>query len=212
MKHFLIYKITNLINGRYYIGRHATTNINDDYMGSGKAIKNAIHKYGVENFKKEIIATTDNAESLWELEGEIVNESVVKDPKSYNMAYGGQSYLSGLKKHNPEAFLKHQRAAGKRGGRASITTRDRSWHAKGGSASSKKRSALYIYELITADGKVLILNGLDLKRVCEERGWNRNTLVSKKYQGENEPIKSGPLKGFRLTLISKPEKTTTLKH
>lgn len=204
MKHFLIYKITNLINGRYYIGRHATTNINDNYMGSGVAIKNAIYKHGVENFKKEIIATTDNAESLWELEGEIVNESVVKDPKSYNMAYGGQSYLNGLKKYNPEGFLEHQRAAGKVGGKASIARRDSSWHAKGGSASSKKRSALYVYELVTADGEVLVLNGLDLKRACEERGWNRNTLVSTKY--ENRPVKSGPLKGFRLTLISKPEK------
>ena len=37
---YVIYKITNNINGRYYIGRHATKNINDDYMGSGKAIKN----------------------------------------------------------------------------------------------------------------------------------------------------------------------------
>jgi hypothetical protein len=36
---YVIYKITNNINGRYYIGRHATKNINDDYMGSGKAIK-----------------------------------------------------------------------------------------------------------------------------------------------------------------------------
>lgn len=205
MKYFFIYKITNLINGRYYIGRHATTDLNDNYMGSGKAIKNAINKYGVENFKKEIIATVDTAEKLWELEREIVNESVVKDPQSYNMAYGGRAYLDGLKKHNPKAFLEHQRAAGKKGGKVSISKRDRSWHAKGGSASSKKRSALYMYELITVDGEVLVLNGVELKQVCKERGWNRETLVWIRHK--NRPVTSGPLKGFRLTQISKPKKS-----
>jgi hypothetical protein len=55
---YILYKITNLINGRYYIGRYATNNIYDSYMGSGIAIKNAIEKYGLENFVKEVIADT----------------------------------------------------------------------------------------------------------------------------------------------------------
>lgn len=41
--HYTIYKITNQINGKYYIGRHATKDVNDSYMGSGIGIRNAIH-------------------------------------------------------------------------------------------------------------------------------------------------------------------------
>ena len=47
MKH-IIYKITNKINDRIYIGAHSTDDINDSYMGSGKAIKAAQRKYGIE--------------------------------------------------------------------------------------------------------------------------------------------------------------------
>jgi hypothetical protein len=48
-----VYKITNLVNGKYYIGKdkHSIKN----YLGSGKIIKSAILKYGIENFKKEIL-------------------------------------------------------------------------------------------------------------------------------------------------------------
>ena len=43
MRH-LIYKITNKLNGKYYIGRHSTNNINDGYMGSGIGIKKCYKK------------------------------------------------------------------------------------------------------------------------------------------------------------------------
>lgn len=200
--YYIIYKITNHINGRYYIGRHATDNLDDGYMGSGKGIKNAIAKYGLDNFTKDIIATAETAAGLWQLEKDIVNETVVKDPLSYNMSYGGKHYLDGLKKYDKQAFIEHQRQAGLRGGKVSIATRNSAWHAKGGSASSRKKAALYKYKLTTSSGDVFDLDGNSLKAMCKENNWNYDTLIWTRHK--DRPVLSGPLAGFRLDQISKP--------
>jgi len=49
----IIYKTTNLINGRFYVGKDAYNK--KHYIGSGTILKQAIKKYGRENFKKEIL-------------------------------------------------------------------------------------------------------------------------------------------------------------
>ncbi len=84
------YKITNLINNKYYYGVHSTDNLNDGYMGSGKRIAIAIKKYGVENFKKEILKYFDSRIDMFEYEHSIVNENILKDPLCYNLAIGGK--------------------------------------------------------------------------------------------------------------------------
>lgn len=191
--YYIIYKITNQINGKYYIGRHATKNVNDSYMGSGIGIKNAIAKYGMENFTKEIIATADSRESLWDLEKEIVNEEVVKDPMSYNLSHGGKHYLHGLKQYDYDAFIEHQRKAGQQYAK-NFTSKDKSWHAKGGSASSLLRSKQYRYRILTNTNEEYIVNGVEFKELCAKKGWNYNTLHWKQSMGKY--ISRGKHKGF----------------
>ncbi len=49
-----VYRWTNQINGRWYLGSHAGTP-DDGYVGSGKAFRLAVEKYRLENFLREIL-------------------------------------------------------------------------------------------------------------------------------------------------------------
>ena len=84
-----IYKVTNLINGKIYIGVHKTKNFSDGYMGSGKVIQQAIKKYGRENFSKEIIEYFQTYEDALLKEKEIVNEDFLNSENTYNLRRGG---------------------------------------------------------------------------------------------------------------------------
>ena len=49
-----IYKITNTLNNKIYIGKREKSSLDENYWGSGKHIKYAIKKYGTDNFNREI--------------------------------------------------------------------------------------------------------------------------------------------------------------
>lgn len=93
---FLIYKITNLVNGKIYIGAHRTKDLNDGYMGSGTQITRAIKKYGLQNFKKDILFIFNSEEEMFAKEAEIVNKDFVLREDTYNITCGG--YGSDMKK------------------------------------------------------------------------------------------------------------------
>jgi len=65
---YYVYKITNNTTGKIYIGCHSTDNIDDGYMGSGKYLKRAYEKYGIENFTKTIISHHQSLVEMFEAE------------------------------------------------------------------------------------------------------------------------------------------------
>lgn len=88
MYHYL-YQITNIINGNFYIGIHSTTNLDDNYFGSGKRLKNAIKKYGKSNFIKTNIEFFKNRVDLSLKESIIVDYNFCNNENTYNIANGG---------------------------------------------------------------------------------------------------------------------------
>lgn len=91
-----IYLITNQINGKIYIGKHSTNKLNDRYMGSGIAVKNAIQKYGIENFSKDYLVFCDTKEQLNWLERYYIKKYNAQNSEiGYNIANGGDGgYLT----------------------------------------------------------------------------------------------------------------------
>lgn len=88
-KYYFIYKTTNNINNRFYIGAHGTNNLNDGYIGSGRNLKLAINKHGKDKFKFEILEYLDDYKSLMKREREIVNEEFLSNRIVYNSEVGG---------------------------------------------------------------------------------------------------------------------------
>lgn len=92
---YYLYKITNLLNHKIYIGCHQTTNLNDGYMGSGKALLLSQKKYGIHNFSKEILEFFDDTETMLLAEKRIVTKEFIQEDNNYNLAEGGKGGYKG---------------------------------------------------------------------------------------------------------------------
>jgi intein-encoded DNA endonuclease-like protein len=81
-----VYKITNLLNNKVYIGvRTHPDPDNDNYMGSSKIISNLINIEGINNFKKEILHYFDTRQEAENKEKEYLTEEFCNDPNTYNI-------------------------------------------------------------------------------------------------------------------------------
>ena len=112
--YYYVYQITNLLNGKIYVGKHKSAKhpSKNEYYGSGKQITTAIKKYGIENFKKEVLHYCSSLEEMADKEAEVVTEDFVKRPDTYNMHKGGPGgwdHYNGSNEHS-----KNSRKGGKK--------------------------------------------------------------------------------------------------
>lgn len=87
---YYIYRITNKINGKTYIGQHKYKKLNDSYMGSGVYLAKAKKKYGIENFEKEILYShIQYKETADDVERFAIAKERAIGKAEYNIADGG---------------------------------------------------------------------------------------------------------------------------
>ena len=90
-----VYITENLTNGKRYIGQKAAVEFDQSYKGSGKLLKLALAKYGVDSFKVSLLATAETYDELNDLERHYISEyDAVKDQSFYNLSSGGDVWGS----------------------------------------------------------------------------------------------------------------------
>ena len=112
----IIYKTTNLVNGKIYIGQKTSHRgkpiiseddlLQTDYYGSSKTLKEDIKKFGEENFVREVLETEINSkEELNAKETEYILKLDALNPEiGYNISKQSYPYMTGI--HHTEETKK----------------------------------------------------------------------------------------------------------
>jgi group I intron endonuclease len=109
-----IYKTTNLINNKIYIGQKRG-NFNNNYLGSGRCLKSAVRKYGKNKFKLEMVIESYSKREIDDLERKFIAEYRKQKGKKglYNIADGGNGCVGYKHSKKIRGILK-QRQTGKK--------------------------------------------------------------------------------------------------
>lgn len=206
--HHYIYKTTCNVTGKYYIGMHSTSNLEDGYIGSGQRLWKSIKKHGRENHSTEILEWLPDRSSLKLREKEIVNEELLTDPMCMNLALGGEGgngslFLTkdqlrkgainmNLKNWNDETFKKRQSTlASDRNKKlhALGILKAPNWKGKTHSTESKLKMSMAAKskspEKNSQFGTIWITNESDNRKIKRgdflPEGWRYGRVIKKSY-------------------------------
>lgn len=198
MKIMHVYRITNLINGKCYIGVTSRDpnfrwweHQNTASSGKGFALHQAIRKYGSEHFSFEVICCTKSKEDLGLLEKQLIadNDSLCFGGHGYNMTPGGDwttsigrvsvRDLTTGKTFQTDVtdprYIRGELVPANLGNKHSekvrkIISEKAKKNSKGALNSNAK-----IFRLVSPSGEVFILSGT-LQRFCTELGLKYSAL------------------------------------
>lgn len=102
-----IYKTTNIINQKIYIGQHKASEFKgQSYLGSGCLFRQAVNKYGKQNFFVELIDTAESREELDKKEQYWISYYNSRDKEiGYNQAPGGSVGNTGCKQSEHQKMV-----------------------------------------------------------------------------------------------------------
>lgn len=117
---FIVYKITNMINGKQYIGitKHSLKRRWQEHVNSANSLNDyyvfhkAIKKYGASNFQLEVLAKDLTKEEAQEKERLYIKQynTYYLNNKGYNMTFGGECNDHFLGEDAPSAVLTNKQA------------------------------------------------------------------------------------------------------
>ena len=85
-----VYKFTNKITGKIYVGKREKPTFDKHYWGSGTYWTNSLNKHGKENILREVLEWCDSRDSLNEAEKKWIAElDATNRDVGYNIASGG---------------------------------------------------------------------------------------------------------------------------
>ena len=190
MNHY-VYEITNLVNGKKYIGKRSCKCPieKDKYMGSGKKLKEAFIKYGIQNFEKRILfICKDELDALYKEIEVIYKTDACKSNDYYNISIGGGIISSNKNKNknnrwvvSPEYRKKQSRIALER-----YKEQPMSDETKRKIADSHKKKVILLNNLTIYDSIIdasldTKIGKTDISRVCKG---SRNRKSAGKINGE----------------------------
>lgn len=102
---YILYITICTANCKFYVGVHKTVDstVFDGYLGCGvysnrpssykkskTPFQYAVNKYGIDKFKRIVLAEFDTAEEAFNLEKQIVTKEFIQNPNNYNFKLGGE--------------------------------------------------------------------------------------------------------------------------
>lgn len=169
-----------------------TNDVDDGYMGSGKLIKKAISKYGIDNFEKIVLYYCDSEDEMLEKESEIVDEGVVNSDDYYNISLGGGSNFSHIDNRNKVIVYDSDK-------KISINKNDERW--KNGELKAWNKGYFIAKDI---NDVIYHIKNDDKRWISGElTGFNKNKYLVKDKSGvcflvdkEDKRLKTGELKLF----------------